>query len=275
MKIINILKKSIDRKKLVRKNFLINCVILTLLSILIALGSSRFLFKKNINTENFVTVEIRAFIDAPCNTDQNDTGHSFPCSEDDEIEIYLTRASATAFSSVDGLTYFLTAEHFCDTSSINNQVPVDIRDLISIEMVIYKDDKRYNFDIIKTNKQKDLCLITSSEYSISSTVDFASKMPDIGEQTTTISSPFGISEEGISLHFVGIFSGCNYSACFFTIPAISGSSGSLVLNYDNKIVGITQRSLVGFPEVTIGVGIYDIRDFIDEFEKESGLDITP
>ena len=194
MKFLTFLKKSIDRKKLVRKNFLINCVILTLLSIFIAIGSSKLLFKKNLNTQNFVTVEIRAFLDSPCDIIQNDTGSPMPCSPDEEIEIYLTRASATAFSSEGGLTYFLTAEHFCDTAEINYQVPEEIMDRISIEMTIYKDGERYSFDVVKVDKQKDLCLITSSDYQIYDTVEFAMQMPQIGEQTTTISSPFGISE---------------------------------------------------------------------------------
>jgi S1-C subfamily serine protease len=237
------------------------------------LGSSKFLFKHELSTENFVTVEIRAAIPSPCG--YFDTGENYydeeECDEE-EYEIYLTRASAAAVSSSEGKTYILTANHFCDVTPVLFQIPDEFKDIVTIEKTIYKDSQSYSFKVVKQSRSLDLCLI-SSDYPIENEIELADEMPEVGELTTTISSPLGISETGVSLHFSGTFSGCNGRTCFFTIPAIAGSSGSLVLNYEKEVVGITQKSLTGFPEVTIGVGIEEIREFLLEYESESGIDI--
>tara|TARA_Y100000816_G_C25993781_1_gene519141 strand:+ start:132 stop:1001 length:870 start_codon:yes stop_codon:yes gene_type:complete len=281
--IIDYLSQKIDRRSITRKSFLINCIVLTAISALIAVGSSKLLFSYDLPTENFVTVEISGFIEIPCMENEdfplslNDTGLSlnYDC-EPQKLEVYTTRASAAAISRVDGQTFLLTAEHFCEAEeSIESSIQDEIKSFLDVESIIYKDGVSYEFSIVKVDKFNDLCLISSEEYSVSENLRLARKMPKIGERTSTVSSPLGISEKGVSLHFSGTFSGCNDYTCFFTIPAISGSSGSLVLNYDQEIVGITQRSLVGFPEVTIGSGIEDITEFITEYERESGIDITP
>jgi len=280
--IIDYLNKKLDRRSLVRKNFLVNCIILTLISTIVAIGSSKFLFSYSLPTDNFVTVEISGFLEIPCFEEEVDslnnildTGSQHDCIPQ-KIEIYTTRASAAAISRVNGETFLLTAEHFCEAEdSILRQMDSEIRDFIEIKTIIYKDNIEYDFTIVKMDKFNDLCLISSEDYYVEESLKLAKSMPEIGERTSTVSSPLGISEKGVSLHFSGTFSGCNEYTCFFTIPAISGSSGSLVLNYEKEIVGITQRSLVGFPEVTIGSGIEDITEFIREYENESGIDITP
>ena len=96
-------------------------------------------------------------------------------------------------------------------------------------------------------------------------------MPEVGSLSKVISSPLGISENNVNFHFSGTFSGCNGSICYYTVPAISGSSGSLILNYNNEIIGITQQSLVGFPSVSIGVGVRTIIDFLKNYESQSGI----
>lgn len=277
-KILNKLLSPIDSKRMVRRNFLINCILLTIISALVAVGSSKYLFKYELPEENFVTLEISAYFEIDCidlmKKAQISEDEFFDC-EDGIYEVYRTRASGAVISSIDGTSYILTADHFCDIRSNISGLPGELLDELTVDRFIKKDGKNYRFSIIKQNSRKDLCLITSKDYNVSETLKLARSMPDIGELTSTISSPLGIAENGVSLHFSGTFSGCNFNSCFFTIPAISGSSGSLVLNYEKEIVGMTQRSLVGFPEVTIGVGVYDITEFILEYENESGNDITP
>tara|TARA_B100000214_G_C23960776_1_gene625133 strand:+ start:855 stop:1574 length:720 start_codon:yes stop_codon:yes gene_type:complete len=238
----------------------------------VAIGASKFLFKHDLPSENFVTMEIVATIDIPCQ--ESDTGILYQICEEESIEIYSTRASGAAISRVNGLTYFLTAEHFCDTSDLPESVPADLIEFVNVQGWIFKDGKKYPFNVEKTDRASDLCLV-SSDYPITEEIEIARKMPDIGERTVTISSPLGISESGVSLHFSGTFSGCNIHTCFFTIPTISGSSGSPILNHDKEIVSITQKSLIGFPDVAIGISVERIREFISEYEEEQDIDITP
>tara|TARA_Y100000034_G_scaffold136763_1_gene215532 strand:+ start:2902 stop:3717 length:816 start_codon:yes stop_codon:yes gene_type:complete len=264
---------NLDKKKISRKNILLTCIILTLVSLIFASGSSRFLFKYKLPTENFVTVLIEASLAAPCDH-PSDTGFlgTEECEANGPVIIYSTRASAAALKSINGVTYFLTAAHFCDIDYEIERIPPDLSEFLEIERKIYKDEKQIDFEIVKFDSLLDLCLIRAN-YEISEELILADEMPEVGELAKTISSPLGISEKNVNFHFSGTFSGCNESACFFTIPAIGGSSGSLVLNYDNEVVGITQQSLVGFPEVTIGVGIFKIKSFLREFRDESGIDL--
>ena len=98
-------------------------------------------------------------------------------------------------------------------------------------------------------------------------------MQRVGDTVFTISSPMGFHANGMSLHFIGVFSGCNTANCFFTVPAISGSSGSLIVDRKNKVVGMTQMATLDFQEITIGVGIHEIRDFLNEFKEEYNIDL--
>ncbi len=267
-----------ESKKVVRRNFLLNCILLTIISALIAVGSSRYLFKYELPHDNFVTLEITTYIEVDCLELMLETeiepDEFFEC-ENGTFEIYRTRASGAVISNVENKSWILTADHFCDVKSNLGNIPEELFSEIQVERKIMRDGKIYSFETVSQNASDDLCLVTSEDYRVSRPLVLAKTMPEIGELTSTISSPLGITEKGVSLHFSGTFSGCNFNACFFTIPAISGSSGSLVLNYDKEVVGMTQRSLVGFPEVTIGAGIQDITEFILEYEKESGRDIIP
>ena len=264
---------KINRRLIVRRNFLINCIVLTIISVIITLGASKLLFKHTLPEENFVTVEIVATLELDCDY-LSDTGiDSLEC-EDEVVEIYSTRGSAAAFKRKESQTFLLTAEHFCNTSDISAQLPSSLLPLVEIKRYIYKNGKKYPFEILKVDRASDLCLIVS-DYPIKEELKIAKEMPELGERTVTISSPLGIAEKGISLHFAGTYSGCNGPICFFTIPTISGSSGSLILNHEKEVVSITQKSLVGFPNVAIGVHVDKITEFILEYESESGEDITP
>ena len=75
------------------------------------------------------------------------------------------------------------------------------------------------------------------------------------------------------LHFFGKFSGCNSrDVCFYTIPAAPGSSGSLVLNQHNRIIGMIQMTAIGFNSMSMGVGVKTIKEFLENAEQETGID---
>ena len=87
-----------------------------------------------------------------------------------------------------------------------------------------------------------------------------------------ISAPSGIHEKYVYLHFEGIFSGCNSSdVCFYTIPAAPGSSGSLVLNEHNRIIGMIQMTTTGFNSLSMGVGIKTIKNFLKTASEETNV----
>ena len=262
---------STDRniKRIISRNsILVTCIVLTIISIIVSISSSEYLFKHTLPVENFVTLTMDVTLDPDCDT--VDTG-IFSEEECMTYDLFSSRASAAAIRRVGGKTFLLTAAHFCEIDLQSIGLPSELSDFVDIELEIYKDSETYPFEIEMIDSRNDLCLISSETYDVREELAFSKKMPDIGSPSKVISSPLGISERNVNFHFSGTFSGCNGKICYYTIPAISGSSGSLILNYNNEIIGMTQQSLVGFPSVSIGVDIYTITEFLRKYESESGV----
>jgi hypothetical protein len=92
-------------------------------------------------------------------------------------------------------------------------------------------------------------------------------MPKIGDDIYTISAPLGISTEKTRLHFEGKFGGCDndlFHFCFYTLPAIFGSSGSGILNKEGELIGIISVSIVDFKNVSGGAGVEELSYFLKE-----------
>ena len=101
-------------------------------------------------------------------------------------------------------------------------------------------------------------------------------MPNPGEDIHVISAPNGHHDPYASIKLRGIFSGCsNISHCVYSIPLDYGSSGSVLLNKNGRIIGMTQMMAYEFKEVTLGIGIEPIRNFLLDAENELKNQINP
>jgi len=271
--LIKNLKIKLNKKNISRYCILISCIILTSISLTLALSSSDYLFKHRLPEDNFVTLITEVYATTPC--DQNSEGFEYEILNNEELcegELLMSsRASGGVIRQINDSSYILTAAHFCDIQDVDEIFRYS-NSPVFIENRIYKDGNYYSFSVLKSDSRRDICLV-ESDYEVTEDLKLARKMPELGDQTITISSPLGVAQKNINMHFSGIFSGCNYPECFFTIPAISGSSGSLILNSKNEVIGLTQSALIGFPNLTIGLGIYDIRKFLYEFQEESDIDL--
>ena len=126
--------------------------------------------------------------------------------------------------------------------------------------------------IIYSDATSDLCIL-ESDLPIKREIELSYSSPDLGEEIYSISAPLGIHDEDVYLHFFGKFSGCNSrDVCFYTIPAAPGSSGSLVLNQHNRIIGMIQMTAIGFNSMSMGVGVKTIKEFLENAEQETGID---
>tara|TARA_R110001583_G_scaffold27302_11_gene97802 strand:+ start:7554 stop:8303 length:750 start_codon:yes stop_codon:yes gene_type:complete len=190
-----------------------------------------------------------------------------------ELTLGHSSASGMVFSQdKDGKSYVLTAAHFCDYKDPFESAP-SINSIINHFWVSGIDGASWHAEVIYTEENTDLCLMTT-DMPVRHKVKFAKNMPVMGEKTFAMSAPLGISSPGMVLHFSGIFSGCdNYGSCFFTIPSTFGSSGSLILNKNNEVIGMIQMASPDFYSLSIGVGIKDIKDFIRKAEQDLGISI--
>lgn len=214
-------------------------------------------------TENFVSLNIsKSILYDDCETEDIDC--------EDRVVVEGSSASGMIFSELDtGESLILTAGHFCET------VDTESPDAYYLSMVFQMETKVtvtdfygtvWEAEIIDLDREKDLCLVKSDMPAFRK-IRLADSMPEIGDNVYTISAPLSIRSEGAAPHFEGNFSGCDLNGmCFFTVPAIFGSSGSLILNSKLEVVGMIQLADPRFPVLGMGVGIKDIKSFLDRNE---------
>jgi S1-C subfamily serine protease len=181
----------------------------------------------------------------------------------DEISISQTQASGIAFKTINDKTYILTAEHFCNPYEVNHYTESYLERVYKLHVENY-EGYAWDAKVISSNHLTDLCLVEVVDMPPVKTLKFATKMPKMGQDIFTVSEPLGIGPNGTALHFSGKFSGCDVdNMCYYSIPATFGSSGSVILNEDGKIIGMIQRAIMTLNVMSIGVGIDDIRNFLE------------
>jgi S1-C subfamily serine protease len=148
------------------------------------------------------------------------------------------------------VAYVLTAGHSCSNKSPKEQM-VDgfkIKNLGSSFIVVDLNGLKHKGEVVKVTTRYDLCLLRVHNILVKPPIlRPAAKAPRIGEEVTNLAAPHGLYWPGAVLIFKGIFSGYHkrgYS--MYTIPTKPGSSGSPILNKNNKLIGVI---FAGYPTI--------------------------
>ena len=215
-------------------------------------------FNQDLPKDNFVTLNIRKIAE-PVYSDTSDPASQEP------LEIGLMQASGLAFKTINGITYILTAEHFCvEINQENDSIATAITGVIISSEITVEDfnGDSWSANVLYTDSSLDICLVSSTMPSVNE-IPIALTPPKIGEEVYVISAPKGISSPGVALHFKGEFSGCNSgNFCFYTMTSTFGSSGSVILNSDNEMIGMIQATPMEIENVSIGSGLHQIVYFL-------------
>ena len=114
------------------------------------------------------------------------------------------------------------------------------------------------------NRRFDLCLLrVSNVINDPPVLHLAEKEPKRGETVTNMAAPHGLFWSGTVLIFKGQFSGYHdrgYSV--YTIPTKPGSSGSPIINKDNKLVGVIFAGYRTIENVGLSSPLVAIRVFL-------------
>jgi S1-C subfamily serine protease len=169
----------------------------------------------------------------------------------------------------DDVAYVLTAGHSCTSRSPKEQM-IDgykIRNLGSLFTVVDLNGSKHEGEVVQITTRYDLCLLRVHNVLIKPPVLRPSKKPpQPGEEVTNLAAPHGLYWTNTVLIFKGIFSGYHtrgYS--MYTIPTKPGSSGSPILNKENKLIGVI---FAGYP-IMENVGLSSPLVAIKIFLKKS------
>jgi len=244
-----------------KNTIILSIIIITLTALFIVVNKPSWFFK-DLPEENFARLTLTRYLSDSCEVcDEMDILFDVPMSQ--------YQASGLGFFSYNEKTYVLTADHFCTQSDFF----LLLKDSDIIDELIVEDHNGDSWDarVIYTDHKNDLCLVESDMPSVD-TVDLAKAMPEIGEDVFVIAAPKGYSEEGISLHFDGNFSGCNkFNECMFVLNAYFGSSGGIILNSDGEMISMIQKADMELGYVTIGPRLGVMRSFLSNASMSTGI----
>ena len=169
----------------------------------------------------------------------------------------------------DDVAYVLTAGHSCTSRAPKEQM-VDgfrIRNLGSTFKVVDLGGSQHDAEVVNTTTRYDLCLLKVYNVLIKPPVlRTAAKAPQPGDEATNLAAPHGLYWPNTVLIFKGIFSGYhNRGYSMYTIPTKPGSSGSPILNEENKLIGVI---FAGYP-VMENIGLSSPLVAIKIFLKKS------
>ncbi len=170
---------------------------------------------------------------------------------------------------IQGFSYVLTAGHSCQSSLPKEQNinGFKIRKKGSTFKAIDLKGRSHDASVVEINQRFDLCLMRVANVLDSPPVlKVAEKEPRRGETVYNLAAPHGLYWVGTVLIFQGQFSGYHtrgYSV--YTIPTKPGSSGSPIINSNNKLVGVI---FAGYPSIE-NVGLSSPLVAIKVFLKKS------
>jgi S1-C subfamily serine protease len=156
---------------------------------------------------------------------------------------YVSSGAYVFHSEVEeGKSYILTAGHSCQNKlpPVQNIEGFKIVNKGSRFKVVGLNGSQHDAVVVNINTRFDLCLMSVSDvHKKPPILKVADKEPLRGEEVINLAAPHGLFWSGTVLIFKGIFSGYhNRGYSVYTIPTKPGSSGSPILNSDNKLIGV-------------------------------------
>lgn len=176
-----------------------------------------------------------------------------------------------------GTSYVLTAGHSCESKFPKSQIIEGFRieNKGSKFKTVDLNGRRNEAEVVMINKRFDLCLLrVSNVINKQPVLTLADKEPRRGEVVTNMAAPHGLYWTGTVLIFKGQFSGFHdrgYSV--YTIPTKPGSSGSPIIDSNNKLVGVIFAGYRTIENVALSSPLVAIRIFLKKSIAKGEMEI--
>ena len=192
-----------------------------------------------------------------------------PCSVGD----FVSTGSGGVVGHVQGSVIILTARHVCLSTFTENVKKMILEHDVTIK-VRFWDDKYYLAEVINisADPKLDLCAISVSRERMPK-IELSHREPRVGDKIYAMSAPAGVWHPPAVPILSGIYSGKIQDSpnSLITIPAMGGSSGSLVLNEQKQVIGVIFAAVVGFHHVAQATNFAETRAFIESSLQKAWL----
>ena len=200
-----------------------------------------------------------------CKAEKDDKGNDCP------VGTYMSSGSGMAIDIIPNEMIVLTAGHVC-----NAKLNDFITKYTFTVTVMDHSGRVHQSHIIKSSfdnskGEPDICALYTPTLKLNK-VKISELPPKIGDEVYYIGAPKGVYHNPIAPIFRGTYSGIiDPSSSLVTAPAAGGSSGSCVLNMNNKVIGILYATHPEFHHVTVATNYFATIVFINEVKKSFNL----
>jgi len=169
-------------------------------------------------------------------------------------------------SSKYGSGFILTAGHVC-----HSILPTSIESSLQFNQVMDSEGKLHDAHMVMSDQGAvagpDLCILYVPSIKKKG-VKVSVRKPRAGDRIYYIGSPAGVYHPPVAPILGGIFSGkIDESSAMITAPAVGGSSGSAILNDENKIIGVLWAAHPKFHHVSLMSNFESFQKFIKQAKK--------
>ena len=177
-------------------------------------------------------------------------------------EVYRSSASGFIIKTTDYGAYGITAAHVCKRKLPITDPPLKSSANYKITTV---EGKTFKAKVLSYDMSTDICMIFVPKMTDKDTavIKIAKKAPEPGDRIYNIAAPAGIFVPGMVPIFEGRFNGVAERLAFYSMPAMPGSSGSVLLNEKGEAVGVLHSVYIRFPEIVLSCTYEELRDFVN------------
>lgn len=182
---------------------------------------------------------------------------------------HMSMGSGLIVNLIEDETIIITAGHVCQ-SEVEERMIAEHRQSVS---VVDYTGKIHQAHIIKSSQDNgkgavDMCALWVPTLKQNG-IKFSMFEPKVGQEVYYIGSPAGIFHPPVAPVLIGIYSGItDASNAMITAPATGGSSGSVIMDLNNRMIGVLWAVHPDFHHATIVTNWRASAIFLDQVIKK-------
>jgi len=183
------------------------------------------------------------------------------------IGTYSSSGSGMAVEVVRGESIVISAGHVCTPAVANFIAEHENYTKVQDHLGIWHNAHLIKSSLDNSMGKPDMCALWVPSLDVES-VRVSRRPPRVGEQIYYIGSPGGVYHPPTAPILTGIYSGpVDASSSMVTAPSIGGSSGSIILDTNNKMMGVLFATHPKIHHVTIITSYKSTIVFLNEVRR--------